>query len=317
MHLDIDDKCQMGYNMPDARYYCDHCKQTRVIGFDTDLHHAMVDKSPNGLIVYSDSHRCENGIIGINNLQIDKHFSVRGYTFLELPQRKTPQLSNLGIPVPKATSTEKVKTYFITHVPPDEGLRIVIIDHMLNVKINIGKVVENEDISILTVNSDMGLMEIVFYPSEVTFTPILEKWLTILVNIMEILPATKIGLLVDTLKYVLDSSLNEPIEFDVVFLKTILASHEIYFEMIEGGELSWADHLAIHASPKYREKDVAVMMKIMAHLQENPYIPLQQYVSKGLHQDLRYLIYIFLLLEVEGLIRIERPGIIEDERWIS
>jgi hypothetical protein len=188
---------------------------------------------------------------------------------------------------------------------------------MLNVKINIGKVIENEDFPILTVNSDMGLMEIVFYPSDVIFTPMLEKWFTILVNIMEVLPATKIGLLVDTLKYVLDSSFNEPIEFDIIFLKTILASHEIYFEMVEGGELSWADHLAINATPKYREKDVAVMMKIMAHLDENPYIPLQQYVSKELHQDLRYLIYIFLLLEVEGLIRIERPGIIEDNRWIS
>ena len=277
----------------------------------------MVDNSPNGLVMHSDSHRCENGIIGINNLQIDKHFSVRGFTFLELPQRKLPQAAGLGIPVPKSHATGDLKTYIITHIPPNEVLRVIIIDHMLNVKINIGKVVENKDIPILTVNSDMGLLKIEFYPSEVIFTPMLEKWFTILVNIMEILPATKIGLIVDTLKYVLDSSFNEPLKFDVIFLKTILASHEIYFEMVEGSDLSWADHLAINATPKYREKDVAVMMKIMAHLEENPYIPLQQYVSKELHQDLRYLIYIFLLLEVEELIRIERPGIIEDSRWIN
>ncbi|MFV2014672.1 MAG: hypothetical protein ACC656_04550, partial [Candidatus Heimdallarchaeota archaeon] len=227
------------------------------------------------------------------------------------------QLSGLGIPVPKAPSLDEMKIYIITHLPPNVRLKIVIIDHMLKVKINIGKVVEDAEIPILTTQSDLGLMEIVFYPSEVTFSPMLEKWFTILVNTMEVLPATKIGLIVDTLKYILDSSINEPIEFDIIFLKTILASHEIYFEMIEGSDLSWADHLAINATPKYREKDVAVMMKIMAHLEKNPYIPLQQYVSKELHQDLRYLIYIFLLLEVEGLIRIERPGIVEDERWTS
>jgi hypothetical protein len=306
-----------GIQLADARYICNHCKQDRNYILDESSHHELVDKSPNGLVMYSDSHRCQNGIIGINNLQIDKHFSVRGFTFLELPQRRIPKASGLNIPVPRGPSPDQMKMFSITQIPPDEKLRIMIIDHMLNVKINIGKVNENEELSILTINSDMGLLEIVFYPSEIPFTPTLEKWFTILVNIMEVLPATKIGLIVDTLKYVLDSSFNEPIEFDIIFLKTILASHEIYFEMIEDGELSWADHLAINAAPKYREKDVAVMMKIMAHLEENPYIPLQQYVSKELHQDLRYLIYIFLLLEVEGLIRIERPGIIEEERWTS
>lgn len=298
--------------MTDTRYKCQHCQQTRTIDLDPEVHREMVNESPNGLVMFSDSHRCENGIIGINNLQIDSHFVVRGFSFLELPQRKIPALPGLGIPIPKAHSSDEMKTFYITHIPPDESLKIVIIDKMLNVKINIGRVSEIDEFQILTIHSDLGLLEIVFYPSNVIFTPMLEKWLTTLVNILEVLPATKIGLIVDTLKYILDSSSIEPIEFDIIFLKTILASHEIYFERVEGDELSWADHLAINARPKYREKDVGVMMKIMAHLEENPYIPLQQYVSREIHQDLRYLIYIFLLLEVEGLIRIERPGIVEE-----
>jgi hypothetical protein len=277
----------------------------------------MVDKSPNGLVMYSDSHRCENGIFGINNLQVDKHFAVRGYTFLELPQRKISQLPGFSIPVPKGPSSEELKAFMISHLPPDGGLKILIIDRMVKARINIGNVNEKEEIPIMTCLSDLGLLEFVFYPCEIILTPMLEKWFTILVNIMEVLPATKIGLIVDTIKYVLDSSFDEPTEFDINFIKTILVSHEIFFELIKSNDLSWADHLAIHATPKYREKDVAVMMKIMAHLEENPYIPLQQFVSRELHQDLRYLIYIFLLLEVEGLLRIERPGIIEDERWTS
>ncbi|MHA2099911.1 MAG: hypothetical protein ACW99A_14635, partial [Candidatus Kariarchaeaceae archaeon] len=134
--------------MPNAIYSCNHCKQNRNIVLDEKTHHDMVDKSPNGLVMYSDSHRCENGIIGINNLQIDKHFAVRGFTFLELPQRQIPQMSGLGIPVPKVLSTDEMKTYVITHLPPDERLKIVILDRMLNVRINIGKVVESEEIPI-------------------------------------------------------------------------------------------------------------------------------------------------------------------------
>ena len=157
----------------------------------------------------------------------------------------------------------------------------------------------------------MGGITVHYYPSDIDFTENIERWFYILANSLELLPPTRFGLVVETLRYILGLYENEPTEFDIKLLKSMLASHEIYFKARDNPNRF--DELAIDTSTKYRTDDVAIMMELLAHLELNPTLPLQFYMKE--YTDLEYLIYLFLILEKEGLIDVDRPGIIDTTEY--
>jgi len=61
----------------ETQYHCSNCNKVRVFQIEKTKHEDKIKDSTNGIVIYSDIHRCKDGIIGINNLQIDKNYAVR------------------------------------------------------------------------------------------------------------------------------------------------------------------------------------------------------------------------------------------------
>jgi hypothetical protein len=280
------------------------------IQLNIEEHVQQVAKSPNGLVIHSAIHRCDDGLLGISNLHIDANFAIRSFSILEFPSRTRPTAIPVpGLPVPKSDLSEIKNKYIITQMQTIKGFRLIIVDHRLNALLNIGKVDEKNEEKISRITSDLGMVYLDYYPSEMPLNTHTEKWLMILVNHTEILPPTKIGLFIETLRFIHDLHRTPPSTFLIKQLQTLLTSHETYFTLIKvTARFRKIKDIAL----KYGE-DIAILSKtLLEFLEENPIIPLQDYV-KAHNRDLLYLIRIFLILEQEKLLIIERPGIIEEE----
>ncbi|MHA2172962.1 MAG: hypothetical protein ACXAB7_24140 [Candidatus Kariarchaeaceae archaeon] len=280
------------------------------IRLDTEVHREKVSDSPNGLATYSDIHRCEEGILGISNLHIDHDFAIRSFSILELPALRKPFSDRVpGLPVPQADPKKQVNSYVITQMLDEKGFRLVIIDEGINAILNIGQVDVVTEGKVTTIISDLGMVFLDYYPSEMTFNKNLEKWLTILVNLLEILPPTRLGLFIETLRFIHGLYRTPPSNFHILQLKTILTCHETYFTI---NKVRARYKKIRDISSKYGEENAELIKSLLYYLEENPISPLQHF-AKNFDRDLVYLIYLFLILEQEGLVDIERPGIVEED----
>ena len=206
----------------------------RQFRFDIETHMKKIEKSPNGLVSYAEIHRCSDGLLNIFNLQIDANHLIRSFNLLKLPIHRRPStLTVPGIPTPKIKSDEKRLNFNIGKMFSDEGFRIVIYDDMINVSINIGDVDTKKEIIIAQLESDHGTVRLDYYYSDIQYTPNIEKLLSILVNTLEIVPPTKIGLFVETLRYIYSIHKQVPNSFHIKLLKTILTTHETHFILEE------------------------------------------------------------------------------------
>lgn len=302
--------------MKDVKYFCNGCKQYRKLTVDLEQ---MVDfvKNESGLTQYSDIHTCKNGVLGINNLYIDHNFDVRSYELLELPKHRILKKISFpipGLPTPKSKNQEGVsfKEITITHIDENNDFRVIISDQLLGSNINIGKVNINKEIPFATVYSDIGSVSIAFYSSNIPFTETMETWLNLFVNTIEILPPTEIGLIIETLRYILEYCNERPSDFDNRMIKTIIASHEIFILPKDERKLD----IAQEKYPQLPEFDIDKMKKLMEQVKENNkdelnFVPLQRYTT-NYDDDMTHLIYTFLIMEKIGVIEIERPGIIDE-----
>lgn len=292
------------FGLKGSQYVCEICKQNRFIKLDDDVHKKNVNRSNNGLALYSDIHLCKDGMPGINNLRIDANYAVRSIENQELPPVK--KASKFAIPgVPSTSTSTQYSNLYITESSSFENLRIIIIDDWLLTKITIGEIDPDNELPINTVNSDLGGITLKFYSSEIVYTPNTEKWLMIFINSLELLPPTIFGLIIETLKYILVLIRDEPTEFDIKMLKTMLASHEIYFSVVEN-----ADQIE-NLSSKFDEGEMTIFRELISHHVMQPELPLQYYIKKFKDKDLEYIIYMILILENENFILVDRPGIID------
>lgn len=298
-----------------SQFQCQQCKEMRHYEVDVIDHEKRISKSSNGLVIYSDIHRCSDGLLNIHNLQIDANFATRSYTQLKLPEhRKALPRGVPGLPSPKIVHDEERKNFNIISMLPEKGFRLVIYDDMVNVSINIGEVKVKTETFISRIGSDHGYIHVDYYHSEIPFSNNVEKLLMILINTLEIVPPTKIGLFVETLRYIHDIQQSSPSAFHIKLLKTILTSHETYF-MLDDEEniIPITDDLKY----KYGEEMGNFAHELVDHLIENPMATLQNFmnIESATHKndDLVYLIHTFMLIEQTGLLIIDRPGIVEDQ----
>ncbi|MHA2172432.1 MAG: hypothetical protein ACXAB7_21385 [Candidatus Kariarchaeaceae archaeon] len=272
-----------------------------------------MSQSPNGLAILSDIHRCEEGILGISNLHIDQDFAIRSFSILELPAIRKPfsetSPSPPMIPVPQADPKKLVNSYSITQMLDEKGFRVVIVDEGLNAILNIGQVDVVTETKVTTVISDLGMVFLDYYPSAITFNSNLEKWLSVLVNLLEILPPTKLGLFIETLRFIHGLYRTAPTNFHILQLKTILTCHETFFSI---NKVRARYKKIRDIASKYGEENAELIKSLLYYLEENPSAPLQHF-AKNFDRDLVYLIYLFLILEQEGLVVIQRPGVVEEE----
>jgi hypothetical protein len=292
----------------ETQYFCELCKHSRLFKIDEETHRKNIDQHQSGLALYSDIHPCKDGITGVNNLRIDANYAIRSFENQELPPVRVA--SKFAIPgIPSASkSTTNFTNLYVSSLHPKISFRLIIFDEWLVTKIIIGDINEDEEIPIGSVHSDLGGITLSFYNSDLNYTPALEQWFSVFANSLELLPPTRFGLVIETIKYVLGLHDTTPSSFDIKLLKTMLASHEIYFKATN--DPNRFDTIAVELSSKYAEREVSIMMKLLAHLELNPAVPLQYYI-KTHHHDLEYLIYLFLILENDGLVVVDRPGIID------
>lgn len=291
----------------ESQYYCEMCKKPRRFKINHEIHSENISKSKNGLVLYSDIHLCKDGLLGVNNLRIDANYAIRSFENQELPPVRKP--SKFAIPgIPSSTPTATLYTKLsIAELQSSGSFRIIIEDEWLTTKINIGKVDETE-IPVNSLMSDLGGINLNYYLSDINYMMNLEKWFAIFINSLELLPPTRFGLVIETLRYLLKNHEREPSSFDTKYLRTMLASHEIYFKAVD--DPGRFDHITVELSTKYKEREISTMMELLAHLEMHPSLPLQYYTKTHKH-ELEYLIYLFLIMEVEGLIIVDRPGIVD------
>ncbi|MCE7734075.1 MAG: hypothetical protein GPJ54_04295 [Candidatus Heimdallarchaeota archaeon] len=297
----------MGETVQITQYFCEKCQTTRNFKIDSTRHFNNIGKSRNGLAIYSDIHHCKDRITGVNNLRVDTNFDVRTFEIQELePVREPPKFSIPGING-SLKNLPNLKNLYVSGVNPQISFRAIIIDKWLTTRMNFG--VENPDteLPIQIITSDLGGLVLSFYESDIIYSANLEKWLYILINSLECLPPTRFGFVIETLRYVLNLHDQAPTNSDILLLRTILASHEIYFKATD--DPNRFDEIALNLSEKIPDIDTSLFMELVALLELHPSVPLLEYI-KTHDYDLEYLIYIFLILEKEGLIVIDRPGIV-------
>lgn len=270
-------------------------------------HDEKVSNSSNGLVLYSDLHRCDEGILAINNAYVDLDFAVRSFSSIELPDKRNPSTKSFpGLPMPQTRIAQTTKEYLITQMLPKKSLRLIIEDSRLDAIIKIGRIPRKEK-PIAVAESDQGSIVLDYYPSEMEYNTNMEKWFNILVNQLELLPVTRLGLFVETLRFIHSFYRSPPDAFQIKQLQTILSSHETYFrtliELSKGGTLGTV-------GAKYGKELEILAIKILDVLKENPKFNLKEIALK-LDWDLIHLIYTLLIMEQEGFIEIQRPVIVD------
>lgn len=293
-------------NYGDVKYFCDVCKSTRKLKITRSDHEQLITNSPNGLVLYSDVHICENGITGVNNLQIDGEYHVRSFVTLKLPEY---QAQSSLIPKPGIPKPDNLTTMRILELPFDPHLNLIIEFNMLNSKIIIGgrnfDQTSLDKAKYLILSDFTGVSISIFSIS--SSSEYIDEWFSNLANTLELIPATKLGLIIESLKYIADIYHNPPSEFDIVFLRTILTSHEVYFII---DDLSEMMNLPARYPSTFNEENMTIIEKFVAVLMDNQFLSLQDF-NQMVDRDVIYLIYLLLLLEKEHIIVIERPGIVE------
>lgn len=297
-----------------SQFHCQDCKEMRQFRFEAEAHVKKIEKSPNGLASYADIHRCNDGLLNIYELQIDANHAIRSFNLMKLPVHRRPSaLSIPGIPAPKIQSDEKRLNFNINEMLPEQGFRLIIYDDMINVSINIGEVNVKKELLISSLESDLGTIKLDYYYSDIQYTDNIEKLLSILVNTLEIVPPTKIGLFVETLRYIHLIHKEKPNSFHIKLLKTILTTHETHFILSNIGN---TDDAINDLKYKYNEEMGSFANDLLEHIRLDPYAPLQQYMTiqsdHHKNDDLIYLIHTLMLMEQTGLLIIDRPGIVEE-----
>ncbi|MCY3410821.1 MAG: hypothetical protein INQ03_04200 [Candidatus Heimdallarchaeota archaeon] len=285
-------------------YLCNECNITQNIVFTPEMKEEYIPKDLNGLALYSHIHTCALGMLGVNNLYIDHNLDVRSYQYIKLPKYVPKKKVAIPMPgAPKVGGEAGLKELKITQVARKNDLNLVINFELIGTELTIGTFDRKNSPPVKKLSSDMEMVSLIYYRSNTGYTSQIEKWLIEFVNSIEMIPPSKLGIIVEVLRYILEEKDNEPGEFEKMILKTILASHEIYFQNNNTNlDVSFLKEL-------YGENEGNAMASILDLIDQFPLMPLHNY-ALNLDEEIVFVIYCFLIMEKHGLITIHRPGII-------
>ncbi len=284
-----------GKHLKLVHYLCNECKKQQNITFtDKDKSDFYPPPPFNGLTLFSHLHTCKGGVTGVNNLYIDHNLDVRSYNFVKLPefQRKRKMMIP-GAPKPKNPEVN------ITHIRAKNDLNIIMINEVAGANITIGTIPETDPVKILS--SDMEMVQIKYFESNTKLDNLMEKWMQMLVNSIEVLLPSNIGLILESLIYILEEKRMFPSDFDAKLIRTILASHDVYISNVSEDSV---DHL------KNIYEDGEYMVGIIALLKENSTMRLHDFTNQMRGVSIKKIIYAILMLENHGAIHVDRPGIL-------
>jgi len=282
-----------------TKYQCTICLSLRIYYLESSSHHKNLERSVNGLFWYSDIHRCKDGMLGINNLHIDKNYAIRSFESLVLPSQKNDKPTLRGLPLPNMKRDRSIESYNITNMMPDKGFRMIIYDHSLNVELNIGRIQYDLEKPEKIIESTNKKVVMAYYPSQIILSSNLIDWFELLVNLLEELPPTSIGLFVETLRYIFRLQLINPTPFHKEIITTIIKSHQIYFKGTD--TINKFQDVETRLIDEYDKPSVEIMKELVENLHNRSNYTLKMY-TKTHHSDIVYIIYILLILRDEGFV---------------
>lgn len=285
-----------------VQYLCNQCKISQIIEFTDEMIEQYITKDPNGLSLYSHVHLCENGLAGVNNLFIDHNLDVRSYSFVELPQYKREL--KMVIPGTPKIKNEK-KTVRVTQISykNDLNLRIEFETAKFDIKVGSFSPLKSNLQSILV--SPFNLVKLYYYESNLKFTPQLEQWLKALIENLEILVPGKLGLIIEIFQLIVQDKDKYPSDLDKNIIKTILVSHDIFFELNRELDISQLFYA-------YGEENGILMLGIVKMIENNPMVNLHEMVL-NFKKNVVTIMFVLLILEVHGVVTIYRPGIMSSD----
>ena len=284
-------------------YHCSYCSKQRLLKIDPVKHETLINNSPNGLRLFTDIHKCRQSQIEANNLSIDADFNVRSQELLKIPEYKV--MNAYSIPVP---STKKNVDDLIT-------IRITHLEHFdLHVRINHGPLqttiligdIYPEQKPLFSQTSTFEGITLEFFESKMVGGSYLKDWFQFFIDTVEILPPSHLGNLLEVLDYICERHMYPVQEFDKEFVRTILASHEVFVMLKQNENLQF---LKDKLSPVLKHDDFELIdtyIKILTEMETSSVLHLLNVNAKNyIHQ-----LYILLIMEKAGMLSIERPGIV-------
>lgn len=285
-----------------VQYLCNECKISQIIQFNDEMKEQYITRDPNGLSLYSHIHLCNNGMAGVNNLFIDHNLDVRSYNFIELPLYK-PQRA---MSVPGAPKIKKDKELVkLTHITYKNDLNILIQFDSRKLTIEVGQVSVSSEKPLQVIISPFNMVILQFYESDIKLTHQLELWLATLIENLEILVPAKLGLIVEILQFIIRDKDSYPSDLDKNIIKTILVSHDIFFELNKEVDISQLFYA-------YGEENGILMLGLVKMIESNPMVNLHEMVLE-FKKNAVTIMFALLILEVHGVVTIYRPGIMSDD----
>lgn len=284
-----------------STYHCIACDTTKRVTVPKEVHERRVALSTNGLAGYSDIHYCWDGILGVNNLQIDKNMAVRSFSTIEFPSVRKIREPRTGIPIPSTPKPVK-NIYKIDHILDKyhKSMKLVVRDKGLNAELYVGYFLDGE-VPDITIKSELGSVVLEFYNNEIKATFALKKWLQVMVDTIEKIPPTKLGLMIEALRFVQESREKRPTPFEIDQLYALLTTHKIKIKPIKIFSVS-------NLRGKYGDEFADKVWEMFKYLDKNKKreVILQEFMSV-LDKDLRFITFSAFILELEGLIELIRP----------
>ncbi|MDH5647570.1 MAG: hypothetical protein OEZ01_16285 [Candidatus Heimdallarchaeota archaeon] len=280
------------------RYQCSECKEVRFISVQLSHTNPNSPKDANGLVIYSDIHRCRNGVLGINNLHIDRNYAIRSFDVLELDllASKNSKVKSF-IPAPNIKKDQnKINKYLITDLIENRSIRFTLQNYPQNYIFNIGHVGSKDEEPLLIVYSKNRSISLEVFQGNIKLTQTSELWLHNLVNLIEQHQPNHLGICIEAFRYIIDVHRTDVNEFYLNILSTIISSQNCFLlpvssippsneELLESyGEdeiiiyklliqmIYTASEITIHYILSQFEIDVPYLLHMITNLIEDKYI---------------------------------------------
>lgn len=282
-----------------AIYKCLNCSKVRRI-IQPEL---GIDKQ-NGLRQYSDLHRCSDGVLAINNIQIDTNYSVRSVERLELEEKSKKMNSKLKIPLPKPNKSIFYNNLSISHLKEKDDLRLVFTNELSGRTFTIGDVITSEE-PIETFSSFIGGYSVEYYQSTTQLDNSLRKWFVVLISLIELIPPKEIGYFMEALHYLFDMRRVPPCVYDIHMIELILTADQI---RLEYGDMGVEN---ISTNEELSGDHYHIINQVLEHMQNNPEDSLLD-VCNIIPDDFVFIAFLIQIMENYGVISLIKPPMIDE-----
>ncbi len=277
-----------------AVYQCLDCSKVRRI-----VQPELGIEKQNGLRQYSDIHRCSDGVLAVNNIQIDTNLVVRAIEKQELEAQI--QTSRLNIPLPK-TNNVFHNNIVISHLKEKNDFRAIFKNEWTGSTFNVGNVRTNEE-AIAEFSSIASGISVGYYECTTELDKSLTDWLKVLINLIELIPPKEAGYFMEALHFIFDMRHVPPCVYDIHIIQLILSADDAYLELSEN---------TVDAIPKdeeLSEEHYYIIDLILKHINEASSL---LEISKIIPDDFVYTIFLIMILEKYDIIKINKPEMIDE-----